>query len=106
MQQSQQVAAAVALKAAGNKVVLTPVGAQVEEVGPGEPAVGNLEPDDVITAVDGKPVHSPEDVFQVMQPHKPGRRRALHVHARRQEAGRVDQDDQRPGADRTGRSSA
>jgi len=72
MQQSQQVAAAVALKAAGYKVALTPIGAQVEEVGPGEPAVGHLEPDDVITAVNGKPVHSPEDVFEVMQPHHPG----------------------------------
>lgn len=72
MQKSQQVAAAVALKAAGYKVVMTATGAQVEEVGPGEPAVGRLEPDDVITAVDGKPVRSPQDVFEVMQPHHPG----------------------------------
>jgi PDZ domain-containing protein len=72
MQQSQQIAAAVALKAAGYKVAMTPIGAQVEEVGPGEPAVGHLEPDDIITAVDGKPVRSPVDVFEVMQPHHPG----------------------------------
>lgn len=72
MQQSQQVAAAVALKAAGYKVAMTPTGAQVAEVGPGEPAVGHLEPDDVITAVNGTPVHSPEDVFRVMSPKTPG----------------------------------
>jgi PDZ domain-containing protein len=66
------VAAAVALKAAGKKVVSRPVGAKVEAVQPGKPAVGKLEPDDVITAVDGARITTPADVFAAMRPHTPG----------------------------------
>ena len=72
MRQSQQVAAAVALKAAGRKVGLTPVGAQIEDVAAGEPAVGKLEPDDVVVAIDGKRVRTPADVYADMKGHKPG----------------------------------
>jgi PDZ domain-containing protein len=72
MQNSQVVAAAVALKAAGKKVVSRPVGAKVEAVQPGKPAVGKLEPDDVITAVDGARITTPADVFAAMRPHTPG----------------------------------
>ncbi|HET7648284.1 MAG TPA: S16 family serine protease [Gaiellaceae bacterium] len=72
MQNSQVVASAVALRAAGKKVVSRPVGAKVELVQPGKPAVGKLEPDDVITAVDGMRVTSPADVFTAMRPHAPG----------------------------------
>jgi PDZ domain-containing protein len=71
MQNSQVVAAAVALKAAGKNVVSRPVGAKVEAVEPGKPAVGKLEPDDVITAVDGRRVTGPADVFTAMKPHSP-----------------------------------
>ena len=72
MRNSQVVAAAVALRAAGKKVVSTPIGAKIAAVQPGKPAVGKLEPDDVITAVDGAPVTSPADVFTAMRPHSPG----------------------------------
>jgi PDZ domain-containing protein len=72
MRQSQQVAAAVALRAAGRKVELTATGAQVEQVGTGEPAVGKLEPDDVITAIDGNRVRGPADVMADMKAHSPG----------------------------------
>jgi len=72
MRQSQQVAAAVALKAAGRKVVLTPIGAQIADVVAGEPAVGKLEPDDVIVAIDGRRVRTPADVYGDMSVHKPG----------------------------------
>ena len=72
MRQSQQIAAAVALRAAGRHVVLQSVGAQVAEVEPGEPAVGKLEPDDVIVAIDGAPVTSPGNVFTIMAKHRPG----------------------------------
>jgi PDZ domain-containing protein len=72
MRNSQVVAAAVALRAAGKKVVSTPIGAKVAAVQPGKPAVGKLEPDDVITAVDGATVTSPADVFTAMRPHSPG----------------------------------
>jgi PDZ domain-containing protein len=72
MAQSQQVAAAVAEKAAGKKVRLTETGAQVYEVEGGKPAVGKLEPDDVITAVNGTPVTGPTGVFQAMKKVRPG----------------------------------
>jgi len=72
MKRSQEVAAAVALRAAGKKVVARPVGALVDFVEPGEPAVGKVEPDDVITAVDGRRVRTVQDVFRAMARHRPG----------------------------------
>jgi Lon-like protease len=72
MQNSELVAAAVALRAAGKKVVIRSIGAKVEAVEPGEPAVGKLQPDDVITAIDGKTVKSPNGVFTAMKGRKIG----------------------------------
>jgi PDZ domain-containing protein len=72
MRRSQQIAAAVALRAAGKRVVLQSTGALIDAIEPGKPAVGKLEPDDVITAVNGKPVHTPEDVFAAMNKVKVG----------------------------------
>ena len=72
MRNSQQVAAAVALRAAGKPVIATPIGAKVDEVIPGAPAVGKLEPDDVITAIDGEPIKSRDDVVTAMAKHKAG----------------------------------
>ena len=59
MKMSQQVAAAVALRELGYKVVATPIGARIEFVDPEAPAGGKLHPGDVVTAVDGKPVTGP-----------------------------------------------
>jgi PDZ domain-containing protein len=72
MQNSEQVAAAVALRADGKKVVTTPIGAKVDTVIPGTPAVGKLEPDDIITAIDGTPVKTRADVITPMAGHAPG----------------------------------
>ncbi len=72
MQNSQQVAAAVALRADGKKVTTTPIGAKVDAVIPGTPAVGRLEPDDVITAIDGAQVKTRADVITAMSSHTPG----------------------------------
>jgi PDZ domain-containing protein len=72
MHRSQEIAAAVALKAAGKKVVLRSTGALIDAVEPGLPADGKLEPDDVITAVDGTPVRGPRGVFDAMSKRKPG----------------------------------
>jgi Lon-like protease len=55
MHLSQQVAGAVALRAAGKQVVMRPVGVRVTYVGQGFPAFGKLEPGDVVVAVDGTP---------------------------------------------------
>ncbi len=62
MRQSQQVAAAVALRAAGLKVVTEETGTLVTNVVGGTPAVGKLQPTDVIVAIDGKKVRTPADV--------------------------------------------
>jgi Lon-like protease len=73
MQRSQEIAAAVALRAAGKKVVLRPTGARVVVVQPNRPAVGKLQPDDVIVAIDGRRVRTPQDVFTAMSKTKIGR---------------------------------
>jgi PDZ domain-containing protein len=72
MQNSQQVAAAVALRAAGKPVTTTPIGAKIDEVFAHTPAVGKLEQDDVITAIDGRPIKSRADVFNAMAQYRPG----------------------------------
>jgi len=79
MQTSQLVAAAVALRADGKKVVSRSVGAKVDVVEPGMPAVGKLEPDDVIVAIDRNRVTGPGDVFRTMQRHRPGETVAFTV---------------------------
>jgi PDZ domain-containing protein len=72
MRQSQEVAAAVALRALGRKVDTRQIGASVSAVQGGRPAAGKLRPGDVIVAVNGKRVRSPADVFEEMRGRKPG----------------------------------
>jgi Lon-like protease len=72
MKRSQEIAAAVALRTAGKKVVLRSTGALVDAVDPALPAAGRLEPDDVITAINGKRITNTEDVFNAMRGVKPG----------------------------------
>ena len=59
MKMSQQVAAAVALRSLGYKVVATPIGARIEFADPEAPAGGKLLRGDVVTAVDGKRTRGP-----------------------------------------------
>ncbi len=66
MRTSQQVAAAVALRSLGRKVTALDTGALIEEVEPGFPAAGRLEPTDVIVDIAGKRVRSPVDVAKAM----------------------------------------
>jgi PDZ domain-containing protein len=72
MAMSEQYAAAVALRADGRKVQITPSGAVVAEIGAGYPADGKLFPDDVITAVDGKRVRLVANFERVMARKRPG----------------------------------
>lgn len=72
MQNSQQVAAAVALRAAGKTVITTPTGAKVDAVYEKTPAVGKLQPDDIITAINGASITSRADVITAMAKHQPG----------------------------------
>jgi Lon-like protease len=67
MDQSQQVAAAVAFRTAGRKVTLIPNGAVVEDLQPHSPAAAKLAPGDVIVAVDGTPVRGPAGIASVMK---------------------------------------
>jgi PDZ domain-containing protein len=60
MQRSEEVASAVALRALGYEVTATPRGALVTSVAPDVPAAGVLESNDVIVAVDGMPVRTPD----------------------------------------------
>ena len=59
MQMSQQVAAAVALRELGYKVVAKPIGARIEFVDAEAPAAGKLLSGDVVTSAGGKPVKAP-----------------------------------------------
>jgi len=72
MSRSQEVAAAVALKAAGYKVIARPTGALVEQIDPHAPAAKKLEGGDVIVAVDGTRVRSLSDLRRAVGKHKPG----------------------------------
>lgn len=59
MEMSQRVAAAVALRELGYKVVAKPIGARIEFVDPEAPAAGKLLPGDMITSAGGKKVTGP-----------------------------------------------
>jgi Lon-like protease len=62
MSRSQEVAAAVALRALGYDVEARPTGALIEQVLAGAPAAGRLHPGDVVVRVDGRRVHTREDL--------------------------------------------
>jgi PDZ domain-containing protein len=79
MHTSQQIAAAVALRALGYKVRAESTGVLVAAVEPGQPAVGKLLPTDVIVAVDGHRVLTPLELRRVMARHRPGDRVRLTV---------------------------
>jgi PDZ domain-containing protein len=72
MQRSQSIAAAVALRALGYRVVAQPIGVLVTGVDPTRPAAGHLEPSDLIVAVDGKRVRTPAGLRRIMRRHRPG----------------------------------
>jgi PDZ domain-containing protein len=72
MTRSQQIAGAVALRAAGYRVKAIPTGALVEQVAGDAPAAGKLLPTDVIVAAAGKRVRSPADLRAIVGKRKPG----------------------------------
>jgi PDZ domain-containing protein len=72
MARSQQVAAAVALRRLGYDVETRNVGVLVDALVRDSPAVGRLQPNDVIVAVDGKPVQTPGGLLRLVQAHDPG----------------------------------
>jgi PDZ domain-containing protein len=81
MDRSEQIAAAVALRQLGYDVTAKPEGALVAGVAPGAPADGKVDPTEVIVAVDGKPVKTPEDLRRLIAEHDPGEAVKLTVRA-------------------------
>ena len=81
MDRSQKIAAAVALRELGYDVKADPAGAFVVAVAPDAPADGKLEPTEVIVAVDGSPVKTPEDLRRLIAKHEIGETVRLRVRA-------------------------
>jgi Lon-like protease len=81
MDRSEQVAAAVALRELDYDVDAKPEGALVVAVAPDAPAAGKLAPTEVIVAVDGKPVKTPNDLRALIAKHAPGETVRLRVRA-------------------------
>jgi len=79
MSRSQQIAAAVALRAAGYRVRASPSGALVEQVASDAPAAGKLLPTDVIVSAAHQRVRSPRDLRRIIGAHSPGQTLALGV---------------------------
>jgi len=79
MTRSQEVAAAVALRAAGYKVVARPTGALVEQIDPTAPAAKDLHRGDVIVSADATRVRVPADLRRTVGKHQPGDTVALVV---------------------------
>jgi Lon-like protease len=67
MSRSQEVAAAVALRALGYKVTARPTGVLIEDVARDAPAAGKLFPTDVIVSVDGRRVRTTEDLRAILR---------------------------------------
>jgi Lon-like protease len=83
MATSQQIAAAVALRALGHKVVVSANGALIVAVGPHTPASrAGLAPGDVIVAVDGHRVTTTDGARALLRRHRPGETVSLGVRNR------------------------
>ncbi len=67
MSLSQQIAAYVAMKAAGYKVEKLSQGALIDQVDPSRPAAGKLQPTDVIVSIDGSPVRTVADLRRLVR---------------------------------------
>jgi Lon-like protease len=79
MTRSQQIAAAVALRRLDYDVRTTSIGVLVSGLVAGSPAVGKLQPGDVIVGVDGKPVRTRADLLRLVQAHSPGEQIRVEV---------------------------
>jgi PDZ domain-containing protein len=79
MTRSQEIAAAVALRALGYRVKATPTGALIDAVDPTAPAGGKLQPGDVVVSAGGQRVRKPEDLQRLVGTRTPGTRIALGI---------------------------
>ena len=81
MDRSQEVAAAVALRELGRDVKAEPEGALIVAVAQDAPAAGKLQPTEVIVAVDGVPVLTPDDLRTEIAKREPGEKVRVRVRA-------------------------
>jgi PDZ domain-containing protein len=81
MDRSEEVAAAVALRQLGYDVDAEPEGALIVGVAQDGPAAGKLQATEVIVAVDGSPVGTPDDLRRLIARHEPGETVRLRVRA-------------------------
>jgi PDZ domain-containing protein len=72
MQRSEEIASVVALQTLGYDVSATPRGALVIGVASNVPAAAKVDAGDVIVAVDGVPVHTPDELRREVGRRKPG----------------------------------
>jgi PDZ domain-containing protein len=73
MQGSTSSAAVVAVRRLGYTVNENNLGAQLYQIQPGSPAaLSGLQCADVVTALDGKPVHTSQDLVNILHTYKPG----------------------------------
>jgi PDZ domain-containing protein len=79
MTRSQSIAAAVALRALGYKVTVRRTGVLISAVGPNSPAARELRPSDVIVAVNGRPVRTPDALRRLIRRTTPGKQITLDV---------------------------
>ena len=79
MTRSQQIAAAVALRALGRNVVATPTGALIEAIDPAAPAAGKLQPGDAVVSANGQRVRQPADLQRLIGALEPRTRVTLGV---------------------------
>ena len=79
MERSEQIASAVTLRALGYDVVATPRGALVISIASNVPAARELDPGDVIVAVDGVPVKTPDELRAEVGKRRPGARVRLTI---------------------------
>jgi PDZ domain-containing protein len=79
MRQSQRIASAVALKALGYRVPLRPLGVRVLQLIAATPAARSLAVGDVIVAVDGRTVRTPQQLKSVLGGVKPGAAVVLRI---------------------------
>jgi Lon-like protease len=82
MRQSQQYAAAVALRSLGYPIQVLPRGAEIASVVDGFPAEGKLRARDLIVAVDGKTVANPDEFRAALLRKRPGDSVRLRVRGR------------------------
>jgi PDZ domain-containing protein len=79
MAQSQEIAAAVALRALGYHVDVRGPGTTIDIVEPGTPAAGKLKPKDIVVRVDGRRAPSLGDLRRLIGKHEPGQSVELTV---------------------------